>query len=310
MDVSICITTYNHEKYIVKCLESIFAQEFSGEYEIIIGNDNSSDATENVIRQISETHIKGETIRYFKNNPNLGYVKNTLFTFSQARGKYIAVLDGDDYWTDSLKLQKQFDLLENNSLLSAAGSNSRVIYEDVDKESHSYSDLPARILKKEGLTDLSIFQTSTFFFRKEILQDDFPTDIISADRGLYLLAGCFGDVQYMSEETAAYRQFQGSISKNVPYEVMKKDFAIVPFIKKHNSEYRTSKLMAYFYYTLMAYPKTVSRTNFYRAAAGYAFYNILSKFTLRPFKLYNVLKWTRHTMMQKYDIKKQNNGFI
>ncbi|MBD8084309.1 glycosyltransferase [Chryseobacterium caseinilyticum] len=310
MDVSICITTYNHGKYIEECLMSIFAQDFSGTCEIIIGNDNSSDNTEDIIRQIMETHPKGGTIRYFKNNPNLGYVKNTLFTFSQAKGKYIAVLDGDDYWIDRFKLQKQFDLLENNPDLSAAGTNSKVVYEDVDIESHNYSDRPERILKKDDLTDLSIFQTSTFFFRKEILQPDFPTDIISADRGLYLLAGCHGDVKFLSEETAVYRQFQGSISKNVPYEVMKKDFAIVPFILKQGSGYRRSKLMAYFYYTLMTYPKKVSKTNFYRAAAGYAFYNIFSKFTLRPFRLYNIVRWTRHTVMQKYEIKKGNNSFI
>lgn len=310
MDVSICITTYNHEKFIKACLESIFSQVFSGTYEIIIGNDNSSDQTEQIINSIISAHPHGGKIRYFKNVPNLGYVKNTLFTFSQAQGKYIAVLDGDDLWIDDLKIQKQFDLLEGDLSLSAVGTNSKVIYEDVDLPSHSYTHLPERILTKENLTELSVFQTSTLFFRKKILKPDFPTDIISADRCLYLLAGCYGDVKFLAEETAVYRQFQGSISKNVPYDVMKKDFAIVPFIKKYNAEYRHSQLMTYFYYTLMTYPKMMSRSRFYKAAAGYSFYNILSKFTLCPFRLYHLLKWTRHTVMQKYEVKKRNNSFI
>jgi glycosyltransferase involved in cell wall biosynthesis len=289
---------------------SIFEQKFSGTYEIVIGNDNSSDQTEAIIQNIMVEHPLGSRIVYLKNNPNIGYVKNTLRTFEEAKGKYIAILDGDDYWTDDLKIQKQFDLLEKNEKLSAVGTNSKVIYEDADIQSHRYNHLPERILQKENLTDISVFQTSTLFFRKDILKRDFPTDIISADRCLYLLAGCYGDVKCLAEETSVYRQFQGSISKNVPYEVMKKDFAIVPFIRKYNADYRNSKLKAYFYYTLMTYPKTMSRSTFYRAAAGYAVYNILSKFTPHPLKLYTLLKWTRHTVMQKYEYKKRNHGFI
>lgn len=310
MDVSICITTYNHEKYIEECLMSIFAQEFSGNYEIIIGNDNSSDKTETIIQKIAAEHLKGDKIKYFKNVPNLGYVKNTLFTFSKANGKYIAILDGDDCWIDAQKLQKQFDFLETNKDFSGVGTNSKMVYEDLPIASHSYSNFPERTLEKEDLTDLALFQTSTFFFKKEILKNDFPTDIISADRCLYLLAGCFGKIKFFAEEMAVYRQVGVSISKNVSFEVMKKDFAIIPFIKKYSTEFKISKLKTYFYYTLMTYPKSVSKNNFYSAALGYGFNNIISKFTLHPLKLYSAIKWTKHTIKQKYELKKNENQFV
>jgi glycosyltransferase involved in cell wall biosynthesis len=310
MDVSICITTYKHEKYIQQCLESIFAQEFSGAYEIIVCNDNSPDNTEFIITNIINTHPKGHKIKYFKNIPNLGYVKNTLYSFSKSSGKYIAILDGDDLWIDSSKLQKQFDFLETHSDFSAVGTDSKVIYEDTPTPSHSFSDHPGDELSKDDLTDLKICQTSTFFFKKSILKDDFPTDIISADRCLYLLAGCYGKIKIFPEQMSTYRQFGGSISKNVTSQVMKKDFAIIPFIKKYNPNYSILKLKSYFYFTLMSYSNVMTKSEFFNASFGYFIYNVLSKFSFKPLKLYLAIKWTQHTIKQKYKIKKQNNSFV
>ena len=309
MDVSICITTYNHEKYIEECLMSIFAQDFSGQYEIIIGNDNSSDQTAAIIQKISKEHPKGNLIKYFNNVPNLGYVKNTLHTFHQAKGKYISVLDGDDYFIDPLKIQKQFDFLENNPDFSAVGGDSRYQYEDQDKPEHLFSNHLDEVLKKEDLLNLKIFQTSTFFFRKEILKPDFPTDIVSADRCMYLLAGCFGKVKVLPDVLSAYRQFAASLSKNVSYETMKKDFAIIPFIKKYGNSYKTSALKTYFFYTLMTYPNSITKKQFNFAALNYLYYNTLSKFSWHPLILYSVLKWGKHLVKQKFDLKKQNGIF-
>lgn len=310
MDVSICITTYKHEKYITQCLESIFAQEFGGTYEIIVCNDNSPDFTEAVILEIINTHPKGNTVKYFKNVPNLGYVKNTLFSFSKALGKYIAILDGDDYWIDPSKLQQQFDFLEAHPDFAGTGADSLVIYEDLDMESHYFSNHAGAVLDKNDLTDLKICQTSTFFFRKGILKEDFPTEIISADRCLYLLAGCYGKIKILPQPMSSYRQFSASISKNVTAEVMKKDFAIIPFIKKYGPDYRTPKLKAYFYYTLMSYSNVITKSDFYKAASGYFFNNVLSKFSVSPVKLYLAVKWTRNTIRQKYKIKEQNKSFV
>lgn len=310
MDISICITAYNLEKYIQECLESVLSQEFSGSFEIVIVNDNSSDKTEEIILHIQKTHPKGNLIRYFKNTPNIGYVENTLVSFERATGKYIAVLDGDDYFIDPKKLQKQFDFLENHPDFTAVSGDSLVIYEDSGISSHSFSAHKGMELGKENLTDPMISQTSTLFFRKEMLRDDFPTQILSADRCLYLLAGCFGKLKVLEDQLSAYRQFSLSLSKNVAYDRLKLDFNIIPFIKKYNPEYRTSSLKRYFYYTLMSYSNKMTKMQFYQAAAGYSFYNMQEKVTENPQSVYATLKWTIKTIQRKYQYKKQNHSFV
>lgn len=310
MDVSICITTYNHEKYISECLLSVLNQDFYGSFEIVVCNDNSLDNTEQVVVDVKKSHPKGDCIRYYNNIPNLGYVKNTLHSFDLAKGKYIAVLDGDDYFIDPKKLQKQFDFLENNNNFSAIGGDSLVIYEDTGQPDHLFSQHIDRELSHEDLTDIKIMQTSTLFFRKDILKPDFPTDILSADRCLYLLAGCYGKVKILPDALSSYRQFAASLSKNVTYETMKKDFAIIPFILKYGKNYSLYSLKKYFYYTLMTYSKTITKKQFKEAARGYLINNTLSKFSFHPLKLYLVIKWGLHTVKQKYNIKQQNNSFI
>lgn len=311
MDVSVCITAYNLEKYIRECIESVLNQNFKGSYEIVICDDNSSDKTAEIIQNIIQSHPKGKLINYIKNNPNLGYVKNTLLTFERAKGKYIAVLDGDDYFIDMLKLQKQFDFLETHQNFTAVGADSLVIYDSADQlPSHRFSNHLDRELSKDELTDLKICQTSTLFFKKDILKADFPTEINSADRCLYLLAGCFGNMKILPEVLCSYRQYPTSHSKSQKHETLARDLQIVPFIKKYNKEYKTYSLKRYFYYTTMTYPSLQTKWQFYKTALGYFYYNMIEKVSKNPRSIYGDLKWTLKTIKEKLDIKKQSTGFI
>ncbi|WP_430895822.1 MULTISPECIES: glycosyltransferase family 2 protein [unclassified Paraflavitalea] len=109
--LSVCIVTYNHEKYIRQCLDSALAQQTNFPFEIIIGEDCSKDATRAIIQEF-EQHYP-ETIVPIYHDRNVGAARNNFeFVFGKARGKYLAILDGDDYWTDHQKLQKQVDYLE------------------------------------------------------------------------------------------------------------------------------------------------------------------------------------------------------
>lgn len=109
--VSICVTTYNHSQYIAECLDSILRQKVSFEYEIVIGEDCSSDDT---LVQCESYALKYSNIVLLKGEHNIGLKENYKRTVHNCRGKYIAFLDGDDYWTDEYKLQKQVDILEND----------------------------------------------------------------------------------------------------------------------------------------------------------------------------------------------------
>ena len=112
--VSVCMSTYNHEKFIEESITSVLEQECDFDFEVILSNDCSSDKTHQVIMDIISTHSKGNKIKYFNQPKNLGINGNLIFTLEQAQGNYIALLEGDDYWTDKHKLQKQFDFMEKN----------------------------------------------------------------------------------------------------------------------------------------------------------------------------------------------------
>lgn len=110
MDVSVIVVTYNQEDTIARTLDSILAQKVNFEYEIVIGDDCSSDRTGEICLEYVDRHP--ERIRYFRHAENLGVVANYFDCISRASGRYLADCAGDDYWCDPMKLQKQFDILE------------------------------------------------------------------------------------------------------------------------------------------------------------------------------------------------------
>lgn len=112
--VSICCITFNHASFIRECLEGFFMQKCDFEYEILIHDDASTDGTQEIIKEYQEKFpqiikpIFQTENQYSKGNRSI----NSKFNFPRAKGKYIAICEGDDYWTDPLKLQKQVDFLE------------------------------------------------------------------------------------------------------------------------------------------------------------------------------------------------------
>lgn len=111
---SVVMITYNHEQFIGEAIESILSQNFDTPLELIISNDRSPDDTDSIIKNIIQTHPKGNLIKYTLQPNNLGVSKNFFWSLSQAKGKYVALCEGDDSWTDPNKLQKQIDFLEAN----------------------------------------------------------------------------------------------------------------------------------------------------------------------------------------------------
>ena len=114
MKISILVVTYNQEKYIQQCLDSILMQQIDFEYEVIIGDDCSTDNTAAICDLYAE---KYSNFHVYHHPKNLGHVGNWEFCLNQCHGEYIAILEGDDFWIDNRKLQKQVDyqdFLDNN----------------------------------------------------------------------------------------------------------------------------------------------------------------------------------------------------
>ena len=139
--VSICVQSYNHQDYIKKCLDGILTQQTNFLYEILLGEDESSDNTRKICIEYAKKYP--DKIRLFLHSrDNVIKVNgvptgrfNLLYNLYNTNGKYIALLDGDDYWTDPLKLQKQVDFLENNPSFSLCSGGYQVLNDNkIEKE--------------------------------------------------------------------------------------------------------------------------------------------------------------------------------
>src|SRR5690348_1801255 len=131
--ISICMITYQHEKFISEAIDSIFMQEVNYPYELIIADDCSPDKTNVIVQNYILHHELGKTIHYIRNNKNKGVNANFRSALKSCRGKYIALCEGDDFWIDRNKLQQQVDFLEENPQYSIACSNRIVVDNNSEK---------------------------------------------------------------------------------------------------------------------------------------------------------------------------------
>ena len=124
--ISIGLITYQHENYIHAAMEGILAQEGIESYEIVVGDDQSSDNTRKILDQYATDH---PNIRFLNRPSNVGMHRNWLDVIQACNGKYIALIEGDDIWIDSQKLKKQVDRLESDDTLSVCFSDASIINE-------------------------------------------------------------------------------------------------------------------------------------------------------------------------------------
>jgi glycosyltransferase involved in cell wall biosynthesis len=110
--VSVCIATYQHAEFIAECIESVLMQETGFQWELLVGEDFSNDGTREMVFEYAQGNP--DKIRVLTSDHNVGLKRNKQRLLLASRGKYIAPLDGDDYWTDPLKLQKQVGFMEEN----------------------------------------------------------------------------------------------------------------------------------------------------------------------------------------------------
>ncbi|MFT4848795.1 MAG: glycosyltransferase involved in cell wall biosynthesis [Sediminicola sp.] len=112
--ITVITITYNHESFIRKAINGVLSQDFNFDIEYIIANDQSSDNSHQVILDAISKEKTNINFRYYNHSENKGMSTNFIWSLKQARGEYIALCEGDDYWTDPLKLQKQVDFMEAN----------------------------------------------------------------------------------------------------------------------------------------------------------------------------------------------------
>ncbi|MEP5253976.1 MAG: glycosyltransferase [Winogradskyella arenosi] len=283
MMLSVRLQCYNHANYLEQALNSIIAQKTNFPFEVVIGDDFSSDNSIEIIEKTIKGHTNPNiTFRLLKrevgdlysiNRKKNGRLENFVDIINHCNGKYIALLDGDDYWTDPSKLQKQVDFLEQNNHFSGVATNSLVKYEGSSKE-HLFKKKINPELRTNDLLEARHFHTATFMFRKTAFKDDFPKQVLSADRTLFLLVSCFGVIKLLEDVTAVYRKNDGGISRQVTSKQMKLDYNIAEYIKKYNSDFNLYKLKSFISKTVLEYSFKIYFVDFVKASIYLTYFNI------------------------------------
>lgn len=211
IEVSVICNTYNHEKYIRDALEGFLMQKTTFPFEILIHDDASTDGTAKIIREYEEKYhdlikpIYEAENQYSKES---GLIKK--IQIARAKGKYIAMCEGDDYWISPDKLQKQYDFMEKNPEYTLCGCSTRWLNMLTGKaEVRSRTDYDKDLTVKDFLLPKNgrPFPTVSFFLKKEIWENlpryRFPV----GDLPLTYYAAMTGKVRMLSEEMCVYRWF-------------------------------------------------------------------------------------------------------
>lgn len=219
--VSVIVLTYNHEKYIRQALDSILMQQVNFKYEILVGDDYSNDGTREILMEYQNKYPDIFCVRLRQRN--IGATKNLYELLMLAAGRYIAYLEGDDYWCDVNKLSIQVDFLENDLEYIACTHECQVVDENgiaynrqylswiFEKEEYTLQDFHGIILPGHGN---SMLQRNFFFENVSQYKEVITIHHLIADRSLTLLLASKGKIYKFSNVMGSYRRSQGIESKN------------------------------------------------------------------------------------------------
>lgn len=201
--ISVCMITYNHEKFIRRAVEGVLSQEVDCLFELMIFNDASTDKTDLVIRDLIQNHPRGGLIRYQVHEKNMGLPANYSWSINHCRGTYVAICEGDDYWTDTKKLQKQVDILEQNPGYSFCFHQAL----RVDSVANQYSVYPQN---EQTLFDAaSFFQMTTIPMASVVFRNTVPLHFVNGHMQLDFALLCnllsHGRAFFLREVMSVYR---------------------------------------------------------------------------------------------------------
>jgi glycosyltransferase involved in cell wall biosynthesis len=212
--VSVCMITYGHEKYIREAIEGILMQECDFEVELVIANDCSPDATDKIVQDLLQNHPRASWIKYIKHQENMGMMPNFVFAMKECKGKYMALCEGDDYWTDPLKLQKQVGFLEANPEYVLSFHNSEVIYSVNDTKHLFIEEYKKEDYTANDILILWLIPTASMVFRN-IFEGYFPSFFLKSihgDLALQVYLNEFGKFKVMDGVMSTYRINESSVS--------------------------------------------------------------------------------------------------
>jgi glycosyltransferase involved in cell wall biosynthesis len=276
--VSVDMITFGHQNYIRQAIEGVLMQETNFEFDLVIADDCSPDNTQEIVKGIIKNHPKGYRIKYFRQATNIGMNANADFAMSNCRGKYIAICEGDDYWTDPLKLQKQVDFLEANPDYGLCHTDYSRYIQNTQKSVYNNTrfspiDVFYGLIKSEYPIG-----TLTVVFRNEIWKkyiediDLYSRDWLMGDLPFWLYLSTDYKVNYQEDITSVYRVVEESASntrdldKMIRFDESVKEVKLF-FLEKYATDYTNinkikSEVEAiYIYRKIIAYAKCNGNLN-------------------------------------------------
>lgn len=218
--ISVLVTTYNMQKYIARAIESILSQEIKVPMEIIVADDCSTDDTLNIIEEYQKKYPEKINILYAKTNK--GLITNFYIGLQNCKGDFIATLDADDYWIDSYKLQKQYDLLQSHEDAAFIYTN---FYFENNKTKHRSIALKQNHQPDNDNLYIDMLmnlwpQISTPLIRKSFLNFEELNEFVKLnfhcqDLPLFLNLSLKAKAIYLPHITTVYSVIQGSMSRNI-----------------------------------------------------------------------------------------------
>ena len=223
--VAVRVLTYNQERFIRKCLESVQSQKTNFNFKVFIGEDCSTDNTLQICKEFENNNPKRFIVKSTKEN-NIS--QNSLDNFNlcfNSGAKYIALLEGDDYWTDPLKLQKQVDFLESNEDYNICFHDVKIFnqQENSFKEDYITAKLSETEFDISDLVKRNIMHTPSVMLRNNFEIPRWFFKAFLGDWTLYILATKNKKIKKIGGEMAVYRVHQTSIwsSKSSYYQTIK-----------------------------------------------------------------------------------------
>lgn len=221
--VSVVTLAYNHRNYIRQCIEGVLMQKTDFKYELLIHDDASTDGTDVIIKEYEKAYpgiVK--PVYQTDNQYSQGVSIGPKYLYPKAQGKYIAECEGDDYWIDPLKLQKQVDILESDPSLVAVATNSEIVDKDGNQirseiEGVVLGNIEGRYNLRDFVHHHHSYPTASVLF-KNIHSEEYDR-MIAATRNPYFsdwiqwfILHLFGDFYYLNEVTTAYRINPNSVT--------------------------------------------------------------------------------------------------
>ena len=238
--VSVNMVTYNHEKYISQAIKGVLMQKTNFAIQLVIGEDCSTDATREICLRYKEKYP--DIIKLVLQEKNVGSKQNAIDTLTACDGKYIASCDGDDYWTDKHKLQKQVDFLEANPDFNICCHNAIHLNES-KKILITPKTLITTEFTQEDIANHNFILTLTVVYRAAaVCVDKLPQGFFnskSSDFFIFMLVSQYGKIKYLPDIMAVYRRHDAGIWTGQAKEIGFKDSiaAHKSFIQEKNTSY-------------------------------------------------------------------------